>query len=75
MEKTQIKDRVYTTPVNKKKYQNFLGFLRSLKIKKENIQIISNGDFYIFHIDLSDKNNTEFGHIRKILNKNQTSYL
>ena len=62
-------NRIYITPVRKEKQRHFLSFLRSLKIRKDEVEIKSNGDFYIFNIDLSKKSNEEYGKIRKILNE------
>jgi len=68
-------NRIYTTYVRKEKQKKFFGFLRGLKIKKEDISLRTNGDFIIFDIDLSKKSNENFGKIRKILNEKQTDYL
>ena len=68
-------NRIYTTPVRKEKQRNFLSFLRSLKIKKDDVTIKTNGDFYIIDIDLSKKSDKEFGKIRKKLNQKQIAFL
>ena len=70
---------VYITPVKKGKEEKFKEFLtQELNIEDSRIQselFKLNKDFYIFHIDLSDKNDKDFGEIRKDLNANQLLYL
>lgn len=75
MKIASTEDRVYITPVKKEKQTSFICFLRSLKIKKDEITISSNGDFYIFTIDLSDKSASDFSKIRKSLNEQQVAFL
>ena len=76
MKIASTEDRVYITPVKKGKEENFKKFLtRSLNIEDSRIQSALNGDFYIFNIDLSDKNDTEFRSIRKTLNHKQIAFL
>ena len=70
--------RVYITPVKKGKEEKFKESLTQKNIEDSRIQseiFKLNKDFYIFHIDLSDKNDKEFGELRQYLNANQTSYL
>lgn len=72
-------DRVYITPVKKGKEESFKEFLtqeqniENSKIQSELFNL--NKDYYIFHIDLSDKNVKEFGRLRKILNTKQLDFL
>lgn len=68
------KDRIYITPVIKSKQTNYINFLRSLSIKKDDLFITLRGDFYIFRIDLSNMSDEEYGKVRKKLNQKQAAF-
>lgn len=69
-------DKIYQTAVLKTKQEDFLDFLRNLGIKNDELDLIGNrGDYYIYKIDLSSKDDSSYNLIRHELNETQVKFL
>lgn len=69
-------EKIYNTPVLKTKQEDFIAFLRELGITKDELILVGNrGDYYIYQIELSSKDNSSYNSIRHELNKNQVEFL
>lgn len=67
--------KTYETAVLKSKQEDFLSFLRSLGIKKDEVKFKSNKDYYLYTIDLSNKTDASLSTIRHELNETQVEFL
>ena len=67
--------KIYETPVLKSKQEEFLNFLRSLGIQRDEVLFTSNKDYYMYSIDLSNKDDSSLMLIRNKLNENQIGFL
>lgn len=67
--------RTYETVVLKNKQEDFLNFLRGLGIKREELDFKTNGDYFLYTIDLSEKDNSSLSLIRHELNETQVEFL
>lgn len=65
----------YETAILKSKQKDFLNFLRSLGIQREEVEFQSNGDYYLYTIDLSKKSESSLSLIRHELNETQVEFL
>lgn len=67
--------KIYETAVLKTKQEDFLAFLRSLGIQRDEVIFQSNKDYYLYSIDLSRKNPSSRSFIRHKLNEAQIEFL
>ena len=67
---------IYKTAIAKNKQNNFLSLLRKLGIQKDDLTLThSRGDFYLYEIDLSKRNDDSISFLRRELNESQVNFL